>query len=96
MSRVVVIGAGVMGLTAAYQALIDGHEVDVLEASSEPGGMAGHFDFGGVSIERFYCTSRTLVLWVSCTPVVQRATASQQFELPDASRVRGQNQLWKS
>ncbi len=54
MSRVVVIGAGVMGLAAAYQALLDGHEVDVLEASSEPGGMAAHFDFGGISIERFY------------------------------------------
>lgn len=54
MSNVVVIGAGVMGLAAAYQALLDGHEVDILEASAEPGGMAGHFDFGGISIERFY------------------------------------------
>lgn len=54
MSRAVVIGAGVMGLAAAYQALVDGHQVDILEASAEPGGMAAHFDFGGVSIERFY------------------------------------------
>jgi protoporphyrinogen oxidase len=54
MSRVIVIGAGVMGLATAYQALLDGHEVDVLEASPEPGGMAAHFDFGGISIERFY------------------------------------------
>lgn len=53
-TRIVVIGAGVMGLAAAYQALLDGHPVDVLEASPEPGGMAGHFDFGGISIERFY------------------------------------------
>ncbi len=43
-----------MGLAAAYQAVLDGHEVDVLEANAEPGGMAGHFDFGGTSIERFY------------------------------------------
>jgi protoporphyrinogen oxidase len=43
-----------MGLAAAYQSLKDGHEVDLLEASCDPGGMAGHFDFGGVSIERFY------------------------------------------
>jgi hypothetical protein len=42
------------GLAVAYQALKDGHEVDVVEASQEPGGMAGHFDFGGISIERFY------------------------------------------
>ena len=54
MSRVVIIGAGVMGLAAAYRAALHGHEVDLVEASSEPGGMAGHFDFGGVSIERFY------------------------------------------
>jgi protoporphyrinogen oxidase len=43
-----------MGLAAAYEALRRGHEVDVLEASNEAGGMAAHFDFGGVSIERFY------------------------------------------
>jgi protoporphyrinogen oxidase len=54
MSKTVVIGAGVMGLAAAYQALVDGHEVDIVETSPEPGGMAGHFDFGGISIERFY------------------------------------------
>jgi protoporphyrinogen oxidase len=43
-----------MGLAAAYQALVDGHEVTVLEADSQPGGMAAHFDFGGLSIERYY------------------------------------------
>ncbi len=54
MSRVVVIGAGAMGLAAAYRAAKDGHQVDVLEAATEPGGMAGHFDLDGVSLERFY------------------------------------------
>ncbi len=54
MSRVIVIGAGPMGLAAAYQAVQHGHEVDVLENAPEPGGMAGHFDFGGISLERFY------------------------------------------
>jgi protoporphyrinogen oxidase len=54
MSRVVVIGGGVMGLAAAYRAAKNGHEVEVLEAAPEPGGMAGHFDFDGISIERFY------------------------------------------
>ena len=54
MARVVVIGAGVMGLAAAYYALKAGHEVTVLEAAPEAGGMAAHFDLAGVSIERFY------------------------------------------
>jgi protoporphyrinogen oxidase len=54
MSRVVVIGSGAMGLAAAYRAAKDGHEVDVIEAAPEPGGMAGHFDFDGISLERFY------------------------------------------
>lgn len=54
MSRVVVIGAGAMGLATAYHALTRGHNVTVLEAASEPGGMAAHFDLEGLSIERYY------------------------------------------
>lgn len=54
MARVVVIGAGAMGLAAAYRAAKNGHQVDLVEAAPEPGGMAGHFDFDGVSLERFY------------------------------------------
>jgi protoporphyrinogen oxidase len=54
MARVVVIGAGAMGLAAGYRAAKEGHSVDVIEAAPEPGGMAGHFDFGGLSLERFY------------------------------------------
>jgi protoporphyrinogen oxidase len=54
MSRLVVIGAGPMGLAAAYYAAKAGFEVEVLEAGDRPGGMAAHFDFGGLSLERFY------------------------------------------
>jgi len=43
-----------MGLAAAYHAQKAGHQVTVFEADSVPGGMAAHFDFGGLSIERFY------------------------------------------
>ncbi len=48
------IGAGAMGLAAAFYALQLGHEVTVVEADSQAGGMAAHFDFDGLSIERFY------------------------------------------
>ena len=54
MSRVVILGAGIMGLAAAYRARQLCHEVTLLEADSVAGGMAAHFDFGGVSVERFY------------------------------------------
>jgi protoporphyrinogen oxidase len=43
-----------MGLAAAYRAAKNGHDVDLVEAAPEPGGMAGHFDFDGLSLERFY------------------------------------------
>ncbi|MQB06213.1 UDP-galactopyranose mutase [Rhizobium sp. AN5] len=54
MSRIVVIGAGAMGLAAAHRAVNLGHEVDLVESDAVAGGMAAHFDFGGLSIERFY------------------------------------------
>src|SRR5271166_5530791 len=54
MKRVAVIGAGAMGLAAAYHLLKAGHMVDVFEADDRPGGMAAHFDLDGLDIERFY------------------------------------------
>lgn len=51
-----------MGLAAAYFALKAGYDVDLIEADDRPGGMAAHFDFDGLSIERFYhfcCLSDT-------------------------------------
>jgi protoporphyrinogen oxidase len=52
--RVVILGSGAMGLAAAFQAARDGHDVTVVEADTQVGGMAAHFDLGGLSIERFY------------------------------------------
>ncbi|WP_138510986.1 NAD(P)/FAD-dependent oxidoreductase [Maricaulis alexandrii] len=60
--KLLVLGAGPMGLAAAYQAVKKGYQVEVLEADDRPGGMAAHFDFDGLSLERFYhfcCLSDT-------------------------------------
>lgn len=54
MSKIAVIGAGPMGLAAAYYLLKSGHQVDVYEADDKIGGMSASFDFDGVQIERYY------------------------------------------
>jgi protoporphyrinogen oxidase len=50
----IVVGAGAMGLAAAYEAQQHGKKVLVLEAGKTPGGMAAHFNIGDLSIERYY------------------------------------------
>lgn len=52
--RIAVLGAGPMGLGVAYQLVKDGHKPIVYEADDRVGGMAACFDFGGMSIERYY------------------------------------------
>ncbi len=58
--RIAVLGAGPMGLAAAYQLVRDGHRPVVFEADDRVGGMTATFDFDGLEIERYYhfhCTS---------------------------------------
>ncbi|WP_340315987.1 NAD(P)/FAD-dependent oxidoreductase [Rhizorhabdus argentea] len=52
--RVVVIGAGFAGLAAAYELVRQGIEPVVVEADSQPGGLAASFEADGREIERFY------------------------------------------
>ena len=54
MTNYAVIGAGPMGLACAYELTRRGHHVDIYEADDRLGGMSAHFDFNGLSIERYY------------------------------------------
>lgn len=54
MSKYAVIGAGPMGLAVAYELTKQGQAVDLYEFDDRLGGMSAHFDFDGLSIERFY------------------------------------------
>ena len=52
--KVVIIGAGVAGLAAAYDLAGRGHEVDVVEAGPILGGQVRTFEVGGGRLESFY------------------------------------------
>jgi protoporphyrinogen oxidase len=52
--NIAIVGGGVSGLSAAYFLLKRGHKVTVFERDEELGGLASSFNFGGVSIEKYY------------------------------------------
>ncbi|MFW0777677.1 MAG: NAD(P)/FAD-dependent oxidoreductase [Rickettsiales bacterium] len=54
MKKIAVIGAGPMGLVAAYELLKAGHSVEIFEQDDRVGGMSASFDFDGLAIERYY------------------------------------------
>ncbi|MGO0999905.1 NAD(P)/FAD-dependent oxidoreductase [Lysobacter sp. CA196] len=49
-----IVGAGPMGLMAAMDLLVQGHEVDIYERDDRIGGMSASFNFDGLKIERYY------------------------------------------
>ena len=52
--RVIIIGGGLAGLTAAYDLTRSGYETMVLEKDSVPGGMLASYNINGYSIEKYY------------------------------------------
>jgi protoporphyrinogen oxidase len=49
-----VVGGGIAGLAAAYRLQTHGHEVTVLEASDDLGGLAATYPTAGDDVEQFY------------------------------------------
>jgi protoporphyrinogen oxidase len=49
-----VVGGGIAGLAAAYRLQGHGHEVTVLEASDDLGGLAATYETAGDDVEQFY------------------------------------------
>jgi protoporphyrinogen oxidase len=54
--HVVIVGGGLMGVTLAYHLTRAGHAVTLFERHAEVGGLAGGFDYGGQTLDRFYHT----------------------------------------
>lgn len=52
--RVAIIGAGISGLSAAFELTRRGREVQVFEQDSDVGGLVSTFDLAGTRIERYY------------------------------------------
>ncbi|MBN1551645.1 NAD(P)/FAD-dependent oxidoreductase [bacterium] len=52
--RIGIIGAGISGLSAAWELSDSGVEVEVFEKEQMPGGLAGWFDVGDTTLEKFY------------------------------------------
>ncbi|MEE9432438.1 MAG: NAD(P)/FAD-dependent oxidoreductase [Melioribacteraceae bacterium] len=52
--KIVVIGAGIAGLTAAYNLSKDGYNVTLLESNSQLGGLGTYFKYKDGWIDKFY------------------------------------------
>ncbi|MCY4109077.1 MAG: FAD-dependent oxidoreductase [Chloroflexi bacterium] len=51
---VAIVGAGITGLTAAYELAKRGIQVEVFEAHHEVGGELAVLEVGGTLVERYY------------------------------------------
>jgi protoporphyrinogen oxidase len=52
--NVIVVGGGVAGMAAAYRLMLQGHQVQIFEASPFLGGLVRTFEVGGNQLEAYY------------------------------------------
>ena len=52
--RIAIIGAGISGLAAAWELSTRNVDIDVFERDGMAGGLAGWFQVGGTTLEKFY------------------------------------------
>jgi C-3',4' desaturase CrtD len=106
MTKIVVIGAGVGGLTAAALLAKDGYEVTVLEAHVYPGGCAGtfyhqgyRFDAGATLAGGFQAGGPHAIVGdlLGITWPIRRAEPAWTIQLPDRRVVRwGYEEQWQA
>ena len=53
-ARIAVVGAGLLGATLALRLAREGHRVELIEAASDVGGLAGTMTIGDTTWDRFY------------------------------------------
>lgn len=62
MTKIIIVGAGVIGLSAAYHLLADGHEVMVIDRDPA-GDKASFYNAGGIGISEILPASAPGVVW---------------------------------
>lgn len=79
MSRILVLGGGIAGLAAGYRLSQSGHEITLLEASDQLGGLGSTFEWRGQHYEKFYHT--TTAADTALMQLVEDAGLKNQFDL---------------
>ena len=52
--KIVVLGGGICGLSAAHELATEGHKVVLLEGAKQLGGLGTYFDWNGHAVDKFY------------------------------------------
>jgi phytoene desaturase len=81
--KVVVVGAGLGGLSAAAHLLGDGHDVTVVERGARPGGRAGLLEAGGYRLD----TGPTVLTMPDLLAATFRAAGAELADFVTLSRV---------